>query len=575
MLLPLALAAGLWIWLVWIQPRPFHYPDTDMEHTYYFAARQAALGEKVWFFSHPGSPVTYPGGWLMRITGTDLSQTALFLRWTYALNALLLAVGVIVYDRCAQRALPTTVRAAGILAAFASPWVFRYTAQYGADSWLIPCALLALGAFWRAIEAPSWRSYAVTGACCGLLCAIKLSALPFVAAISASVGVGMIVLRRPIRRQLARALGLGSAFAAALVGAFVICVLPHFEELGSLLVFTFGRRDATTATADPWTVAASILQRLWEADGGWLVWTALTCGLALAGGIVALQGRARPRPTDPTAHVARLVLLLASGAMTAMVASKIRFHFDVATDLRQAIPIATALNVGLPLAWHHAFPAEAGSRRGPERIVLILAVLAFTYGALSFAADRRATLAMMRKNEAAATRLMDRVRPPGGRVLVWDGPNSGRFGPGYFHLWGSHFFTKGRHDADVLAAYPGIGLMSVWDLKLHLFGRPIRPAFQKPNSRFGPIGNLVWNMRWNPHHWEADDGTRTWFVRDASPVAVMIPADWDGRQLLLLSVIDPGRQGVVKAMRDEAGGAFRVIDHEGEEWLVAEPASAR
>jgi len=566
-LLTLAIGIGFAAWLIWLQPRPYEYPDTDLEQTYYSASRQAALGQRVWFCTHPGTPVAYAGGWLMRFTGTELERTQTFLNRVYVGNILLWVVALLVFDRLVLRRMPAALRCAGLLVASASPAVPRYLGQFGADPVLLSLCLIVVSLAWRAAERPSPLRWGLLGLVAGLTCAVKLSAGPLALAVAMALTChAAFAGGRPGPRLLA--LGL---LAAGIGLGFAVGTGPQFEQMGSVLAFNSSRDIVKTGWLAPLRLVRGFGGGLLHFSGGWV---ALLLFAGAGTGWASLRWlRHYGTASHPTRAegLAKLVLPAACAAAAAWIASKANLRFDPATDLRQAIPVATAFNLALPLAWWMSDPASPGLRRLLAGVVPAGAVIALVWTTLVFSSERRAFLDQCREAEASATRLCARIRPPGGRVLVWDGPNSKRFGKAHFHLWASHFYAQNQHNREVLEAFPDLGLIGPLALTFHFFEVAPPPPVKHPRSRFGPLGNLYWFTRLNKHTWDSSSGERTLYVRDDKPSATLLPMSWDNSWPLQIRGLAPLRQWFASSMAAQAGGPIRVLEVDHERWLVASP----
>lgn len=180
------------------------------EFGYLMGARYMALG------GVPTGMPYYPGYSLLLVPLWLISpHTDVVYRWALDVNGVLAGVTVLLLYALARRLAPTarrTTLAAAVVAVAAYPALVLYSNLAESENLLVPGLLGALLLFWRAVEVPTPRRWAVSGVATGLLFSIHGRAL----AMAAAFVLAAVWVLRPWRLHWRPLLAAGVALGATL-----------------------------------------------------------------------------------------------------------------------------------------------------------------------------------------------------------------------------------------------------------------------------------------------------------------------------------------------------------------------
>jgi hypothetical protein len=524
----LAVAATLFllfVYSVFLSPRPYFVTEIDIEQDYYYNARVISDGWTVASSHHPGTPIYYLGALVLRVTGPSLDHTQRFFHWCYVLVALATAAALIAFRRVA--AAGSSIGVAALASALIVVWppFLTYSNRFGSDSFVVALGLPTLAFFWRALRGSGERhrrDLFFSGAGAGACLATKMSFVPVVGALLLASSLHSFRFLRAAReRQEPRTPTWRErwmvlcAFPVGLSVAYLVLTAPILLRLPDVWINTFRRREAYPPTSEAFAALAR---------SGWLLATcnpafaAAILGIAAAWIALLLVARAwrRRRPADAldrdavdsfSGHVLVAIMLcaflytLAASALVTPAASNPGVWpqgAEAGIRLRNVSPSALVLPFLVLDGERLVQRLRAGRRFRGQALVWIASLSVLAWGFVSFGQARRAFV-KNHLDRIAATR--EKIVPEDaahGRTAFWTGASMDYLGDLSFHFWGNYRYARGLFDEELLRRYPRVtffgGLREMARGRLAPTASPDGPA-RIQHSRFGPFGDMIW--RWN------------------------------------------------------------------------------
>jgi len=513
-----------------VSPRPYTVSEIDIEHDYYYNAKLLVQGQPVGSSHHPGTPVYYLSSVLLRLSGSELSQTQQFFSTAYWLVALASAAVLAYFCSTVLRGvgLWAALMAQGLVLAW--PPVLSYWSYYGADSWSLCLGLLAVSFFWIDVSSPDRKMTPgiLCGAAVGVGLAVKMTFLPLL--LSLLLGKAVLTAGRWRRawrsspegrpKRLGALLASSTGFPVACASAYLLSTMPIVGRLPAVWLSTFQREEVRPPSGAFGGSLASGLLDLWQWNpalvlAGWLAiggWVAVCAALAVR----SLLGQ-RKDPSAPdspgngnfdyAAAGAFLGVLLLAFSYTIASSVTVTPGAELGIRLRNTAPSALVLPLMVLFvdrARHEVVRDWFGSKS-----MAILAGLGALSFVLAWTAIARHRQAFVEKRDVRSKQVQAILAPPSQpphRLAFWTESADDHFGEMSFHFWGNYRYGYDWFDAELLRRYPGFTFLRFRDYaRLPRAGAPLpgipapagRESENRPTSRYGWAGDLYWRVS----HW--------------------------------------------------------------------------
>ena len=534
-------------------PRPLFISVADVEHDYVYHARLLRAGLPLWSADHPGTPVYFLGAALMALSGTDLlpdtDRFLLLARLTAALLTTLALALALWWIRPAA-----STEAALLFAALALAWPshLTYLDHFGPDAFALAGSVLIAAALWRYLHTPTraWRlGLAVL---CGFMLAVKLSFVPLVGAAGLAVGVETWSEGRNRWRRLA-------AFVGAAAGTFALATAPQLPRM----IHSFFRALRREVFGGEPRVLSTALEAWWSISAPAVV----VSGVVLTAAVWILWRR--PETLSGVRRRGAAVFLLAGAGALVFLLVRARYHMaDPGVGLRNLGPIAVVGSFAALVA-DAGFPRSRSVRLRTG--IVVLAVVCAGYAAVRYVEHRARFVRAEAARAAELGRALERHRPPGVRLAVWDGSPGAALGPASFHLWGNYRYGREQFDAAVSAAFPDYTWLRFRELRRRLDAERGIDRQAEALARLGPLAGVAAWMLSSPGP-SPSRRLRPLFtdaLPDERPIYLAAPTEEWTRELLPYTLDD-----ALPLIRERLGAVeVRPVDIAGEPWTFILPAA--
>lgn len=485
------LVAGLYVWMTYLEPRPYSIIMTDVEVDYYYNARLAHQGLPVAGIHHPGTPVHFLGALIFATVGADIALAQDFFNLAYAVLGALSILALLFFVRTTLEDLPPGVAFLALASVVAWPTFSFYLNKFGADAFVVISGLPAITFFWRALGKeliPRYRHLFLCGVFVGLSLAIKMSFVPLAVALLAGCTIRVFIAFFCYLAEGRRLAGfwpyalLPLAMPAGAWLTFRLLTLPIHERLPEIWREMSGGSGLTFGLQEMAGRAGNVLLAM--ATANWLlvcVLIAIVCAFLFC--VCALVHRSLFSPGirgtllsvtrerfDHLSGAAFLliavptVLLLlateASATRTALV--------GVGQGLRNVYPVALVFPFVIVFCWRTYFVHRDGfiiRNKFFQPALLVISLLVIAQTVSVFLQERHGFIRLHAKRIENAQKAIMQNLPPGTRVAVWDGTVMHALGEVSFHWWGNYRYARSSFDADLGSAYPSFTQFRLLDLE--------------------------------------------------------------------------------------------------------------
>ncbi len=487
------LVAGLYVWMTFLEPRPYSIILTDVEVDYYYNARLAHQGLPVAGIHHPGTPIQFLGALILATVGADIALAQNFFNFAYLVLAVLTILALFFFVRTTLKDLPPGVAFLALATVVAWPTFSFYLNKFGADAFVVISGLPAITFFWRALGKeliPRYRHLFLCGAFVGLSLAIKMSFVPLAVALLAGCMIRGLIAFFCYLSEGGRLAGfwrfalLPLAMPAGAWLTYKLFTLPIHERVPDIWNERLGGSGLTFGLREMAERAGDVLLAM--ATANWLLVCVLiaivcvflfcVCALVYRSFSSGIRGTLHSITKERFDHLSGAAFLLialpavllllateATATRTAVVA--------VGQGLRNVFPVALVFPFVIVFCWRTYFVHRDGfliRNKFFQPALLVISLLAISLTVSVFLRERHGFMNLHAKRIENAQKAIMQSLLPGTRVAVWDGTALHALGEVSFHWWGNYRYARSSFDADIGSAYPSFTQFRLLDLVARL-----------------------------------------------------------------------------------------------------------
>jgi len=595
----------LFIYYLFIDPRPYFIAAIDTDHDYYFNAQLILDTGFPGRANHPGMPVYYAVALIAGIGRLFSASPQFVMNIGYLMVAGVTAAAFSYFFHVLRHVIPRTILWLSLAVFLSWPTVIFYLNMLASDVMSIAVTVAAVGYFWRhwIIEGhPTRRQTVVLAVALALAASLKLTVVPVIAVTWFIVAVGVFYGSRsgvsagfdymdpasfyPRWRRLSAALA-GPVITA---GAFAVLLLPAWGVF-PIMLKSFMSRFGSTTRFGP-TADSSVSALSWYADNTPVV--ALIFLLSLTVLVVSallfwkrrrdgITIRLQPRMVLGGIYAAVLFLALLSGLNSLVDQARLNPGdqalisigptWNLGLSLRQLGPTFVALPV--MMLFGALLAKEAGftgiSRRSVQRVILVAApVLSLglvLWSVTDLVADRTEHMDGWKNELIPAMQAFESDPSIEGRVafgVTYNGI------PGLFDLWGDYTYNEHRFQDEITARVNHVALFVIKQAGVWVDD----PARNEPPVRSGFLlvaQNIYWDLpKYLPSFRDVIDSERT--IASDDLIRGSIQNDEVDRIVFLTQsreVVGASREGMESLLITEFGpGDYYDVEMFGHRWEV-------
>jgi hypothetical protein len=213
---------ALWIWKVFVRPRPFWVHYFDPETSFFYEGLRILAGGSPFNVDNPGTPVQLASAAIALFTGTSPLSYPTFIAAAHACGLALTVAATFLLVHTALRDAPPAAALAAIWTWFLSPQAFEYQMVWSPEIFYFGFGVLGIVAIARALSVDDVRRDALAGAAVGLLIATKFVFIGWLAALCIALW--------SVRRALIAVAGAVGAF-----GVVTAVAWPRYPAMAAWL----------------------------------------------------------------------------------------------------------------------------------------------------------------------------------------------------------------------------------------------------------------------------------------------------------------------------------------------------
>ena len=140
--------------LLWNAPRPYNRFEDDIETDYYWNPQRIHAGLPVLGLYHPGTPIYYLGGGLLKLSGPEPDNVQRFMLIGRGLQMFVSVLSLIAFSLIALRRASLGVAALAMTLVIAWPSFLEYYDYFGSTFFVAAVGLITMALFWSYLESP-------------------------------------------------------------------------------------------------------------------------------------------------------------------------------------------------------------------------------------------------------------------------------------------------------------------------------------------------------------------------------------------------------------------------------------